>query len=101
MVRTIFKIALSLVLGHLLFGWVLLIIDLVHGINDQDFSFALWLLFYYLNYSGVWLLRSIGVQVTLVRMILAGLPQWICLSPIIGIIVGLFKARKTSCGIPS
>jgi len=101
MVRTIFKVALSLVLGHLLFGWVLLVIDVLPGVNDQDYSSAAWLLFYYLNCSGVWLLRSIGVRVTLVRMILAGLPQWICLSPIIGIIVGLFQARKTSCGIPS
>ena len=44
--RMILKVALVLVGGHLLFGAVLLVVDAIHGINDEDFSFALALLFY-------------------------------------------------------
>ncbi len=84
MMRTILKVALVLVGGHLLFGAVLLVVDAVHGINDQDFSFALSLLFYYANYPGVWLLNCMGVELSVVLLILAGLPQWIVLSVIVG-----------------
>ena len=38
--RMILKVALVLVGGHLLFGAVLLVVDAVHGINDEDFSDA-------------------------------------------------------------
>ena len=96
MMRTILIVGLVLVGGHLLFGATLLVIDAVHGINDQDFSFALWLLFYYLNYSTVWLLKCMSIELSIVLMILLGLPQWILLSFIIGPVVSLFRNKKAT-----
>ena len=97
MKRMILKVVLWLVAGHLLFGAVLLVVDAVHGVNDQDFSFALFLLFYYLNYSGVLLLRCMGVELSIVLLILAGLVQWIVIGGVIGSVAGLF--RKTKDGV--
>ena len=94
--RTILKVALVLVGGHLLFGAVLLVVDAVHGINDQDFSFALALLFYYVNYSGWLLLRWMGAELDIVLLILAGLPQWIVLSVIVGGVVRLVRGKKAA-----
>lgn len=94
--RTILKVVLVLVGGHLLFGAVLLVVDAVHGINDQDFSFALWLLFYYVNFSGWWLLNLMGAELDIVLLILAGLPQWIVLSVIVGGVVSLIRGKKAA-----
>ena len=94
--RMILKVALVLVGGHLLFGAVLLVVDAIHGINDEDFSFALALLFYYLNFSGWWLLKCMGSELNVVLLILAGLPQWIVLSVIVGGVVSLFRSKKIS-----
>ncbi len=94
--RMILKVALVLVGGHLLFGAVLLVVDAVHGINDENFSFVLVLLFYYLNFSGWWLLKCMGAELNVVLMILAGLPQWIVLSVIVGRVVSLFRSKKAA-----
>jgi len=94
MMRTILKVALVLVGGHLLFGFTLLVIDKVHGINDQDFSFALSLLYYYLNYSAVWLIRCIKAETSISLLILMAMPQWIFLSFIIGTVINLFCKKK-------
>lgn len=98
MMRTILKVGLVLVGGHLLFGAVLLVVDAVHGTNDQDFSFVLALLFYYANFSGWLLLRWIGAELNIVLLILAGLPQWIVLSVIVGGAVSLIRGKKA--GVP-
>ena len=92
--RMILKVALVLVGGHLLFGAVLLVVDAIHGINDEDFSFALALLFYYLNFSGWWLLKCMGAELNVVLLILAGLPQWIALSVIVGGVVSLVRSKN-------
>lgn len=94
MKRMVLKVSLILVVGHLIFGGLLLVIDAVHGVNDQDFSFALMLLFYYLNYSGVLLLKYMGVTINILPLILAGLCQWIVIGTFIGGFAGLF-CRKT------
>ena len=96
MMRTILKVGLVLVGGHLLFGAVLLVVDAVHGINDQDFSFAMSLLFYYANFSGWWLLNLMGAELDIVLLILAGLPQWIVLSVIVGCVVRLVRGKKAA-----
>jgi hypothetical protein len=92
----ILKVALVLVGGHLLFGAVLLVVDAVYGINDENFSFVLVLLFSYLNFSGWWLLKFMGAEFNVVLMILAGLPQWIALSGIVGGVVSLVRIKKAA-----
>ncbi|MCF7955331.1 MAG: hypothetical protein K9M75_05980 [Phycisphaerae bacterium] len=94
MKRIVLKVSLVLVVAHLLFGAVLLIIDAVHGINDQDFSFALMLLFYYLNYSGVLLLKYMGVTINILPLMLAGLIQWFVIGAFIGCVASLFCRKK-------
>ena len=96
MMRTILIVALVLVGGHLLFAAVLLIIDTVHGVNDQDFSFVLWLLYYYLNYSAVWLLKCMEIELSFMSIVLMGLPLWILLSLIVGPLIGLFRNKKAT-----
>ncbi len=78
----------------MLFGALLLVVDAVHGINDQDFSFALSLLFYYLNYSGVMLLKYMGVEFNILPLILAGLCQWIVIGAVVGGVAALFCKKK-------
>jgi len=91
MMRTILIVALVLVGGHLLFGALLLVVDAAHGINDQDFSFALLMLFYYLNYSAVYLLKHMGIDFSVALTILMALPQWILLSVLVGSVASLFR----------
>ncbi len=92
MMRTILKVALVMVGGHLLFGAALLVI----GVNDQNFSFALSLLYYYVNYPAVWLHNLMGPTTNLGLVILLGLPQWIILSFIVGSIISLFRKKKVT-----
>ncbi|MCK5173843.1 MAG: hypothetical protein KAR47_10660 [Planctomycetes bacterium] len=89
---TLLKCVLFFVGGHLLYGGLLLVIDSVHGVNDQDFSFVVWMLFYFVNYSGVLLLGFMGVEPSFGLLVLAGLPQWICLSVIIAVAIRIFRA---------
>ena len=96
MMRMILKVALVLVGVHLLFGAVLLVVDAVHGINDENFSFVLVLLFSYLNFSGWWLLKFMGAEFNIVLMIIAALPQWIALSVIVGGVVTLVRSKKAA-----
>ncbi len=99
MKRMALKVGLWLVVGHLLFGAAVLVVDAVHGVNDQDFSFVLSLLFYYLNYPGVLLLRAMGVELGVVPLILAGLGQWIVIGGVVGGLAGWFRDKKG--GLPA
>ena len=84
---------------HLLLGTVLLIIDAVHGVNDQDFSFAVALLFYYLNWPAAQGLHWMGVELTIMRLMLAGLPIWFGLGGVLwaaGTLFGLRRCPKDS-----
>ncbi|MCK5615246.1 hypothetical protein KAR91_75985 [Candidatus Pacearchaeota archaeon] len=92
--RTLLKCVLFFVGGHLLYGGLLLVIDSVHRVNDQDFSFVVWLLFYYVNYLGVLLLGFIGAEFTFGALVLAGLPQWICLSVIVAIVIRVSRGVR-------
>ncbi|MCP4643566.1 MAG: hypothetical protein GY851_24170 [bacterium] len=76
MLRTTAKFALYLVGAHLLFSGGLIIVDAVHGVNDQDPSFALLLLVYYMNLPSVWVLKSFGASLTPVPIVLVGTVQW-------------------------
>ena len=82
--KTILKLAGWLVGAHLLSGVVLLVIEATHGINDQDASFAAALLFHYLNFPSVWLLRWMGVAPGIIAVLLVGIVQWTALAAVIG-----------------
>ena len=70
------KPVLALVGAHLLLGVILLAIEATHGINDQDPSFAVALLFHGLNYPAVRLLRSLGMTPGIAAGLLTGIVQW-------------------------
>lgn len=82
--KTILKLAGWLVGAHLLLGGALLVMEATHGINDQDASFAVALLFHYLNFPSVWLLRWMGFAPGIVAVLLVGTLQWITLAAVIG-----------------
>ena len=88
------KVGLMPVAGHLSFGVLMLVVDVVHGINDQDFSFALSLLFYYANYSGVVLLDYMNADCNILTIILAGLGQWIVIGAVAGGVTALICWKK-------
>ncbi|MFA5189488.1 MAG: hypothetical protein WC740_02120 [Verrucomicrobiia bacterium] len=83
------KLAFLLVGAHLLLGATLLVIEATHGINDQDASFAVALLFHYLNLPSVWLLRFIGAAPGVIAVLLAGIVQWAALA---AVVVGGYRA---------
>ena len=76
MSRTTIRLALFFVGGHLLLGLILLGIEATHGINDQDASFAVAILFHYLNLPTVWVLQSLRVTPEIILVLLAGTVQW-------------------------
>ncbi|MBI5396266.1 MAG: hypothetical protein HZA91_13300 [Verrucomicrobia bacterium] len=84
------KLALALVGAHLLLGAILMVIKATHGINDQDASFAVALLFHYLNFPSVWGLRSVaGADPGIIAVLLAGIVQWAALA---AVVVGGYRA---------
>lgn len=87
------KLALFFVGGHLLLGLILLSIEATHGINDQDASFAIALLFHYLNAPTVWLLRSLGGTPAIILVLLVGIVQWVGLALAIGAVHHAFTSR--------
>ena len=76
MSRTMAKLALFLVGAHVFLGLSLMVIEATHGINDQDGSFAVALVFHYLNLPSVWLLRSLGGSPEIILVLLVGIVQW-------------------------
>ena len=82
--KTVLKLAGWLVGAHLLLGGALLVIEATHGINDQDASFVVALLFHYLNFPTVWLLRWMGIVPGIMAVLLVGTVQWITLAALIG-----------------
>ncbi|MBM4157146.1 MAG: hypothetical protein FJ221_19305 [Lentisphaerae bacterium] len=70
------RTALAFVGAHLLLGVCLLAIEATHGINDQDASFAVALLFRGLNYPTVRLLRLLGAEPGIAAVLLAGIVPW-------------------------
>lgn len=85
MKRTTVKLALVLVGAHLLLGAIFLAIEATHGINDRDISFAIALLFYYLNFLPVLALRSMGINPASIVVLLAGIAQWVMLAILVSI----------------
>lgn len=67
---------LILVAAHLVLGGALLLVEATHGVNDQDPSFALALLFHGLNYPTVRLLRLCGAEPAIATVLLAGIVPW-------------------------
>lgn len=76
MSRTTVKLALLFVSGHLLLGLTLLGIEAGHGINDQDASFAVAILFHCLNLPTIAMLRSLHVAPGIPVVLLGGIAQW-------------------------
>jgi hypothetical protein len=83
---------------HLLLGTVLLVLDGVHRNNDKDFSFAVSIMFYYLNWPVCQVLNVMGIQLTILLVILAGLPVWIGLGAMIWLVGLLFGPRPGRFG---
>ena len=81
--------AICFVLAHLLLGFLLLMINALHGINDQDVSFAIAMLFHYANYPTVWMLRLFGVNPSIGATLVAGIVQW----GVIGGVAGRARGR--------
>jgi hypothetical protein len=61
---------------HLILGFTLLGINVTHGINDQDASFALAIIFHFLNLPTVWALRHAGYTPEMLQVFLVGVVQW-------------------------
>lgn len=85
--KTVLRTLMVLVGGHLVLGVILLVIDATHGINDQDASFAVALLFYYLNLPSIWLLESMGSEPKIAVVIAVGFVQWVGLGLAIGVLL--------------
>jgi hypothetical protein len=104
MAKTTLKLALFLVCGHLLLGVILMGIAATHGINDQDASFAVAMLFRCLNLPTVWALGTAGgaIESRIVLILFVGIVQWIGVSFVIAAIFHAFisgfrgHAAKTS-----
>ena len=83
--KILLKTVLVLVGGHLILGLALLLIESVQGINDQGPSYAVGLLFYYLNLPSVWLLKSMGAEPGIALVVAVGTVQWAVLALAIAI----------------
>ena len=91
--KTIFKAIVFFVSIHLFFALCLLILDDLHGINDQDFSFVPAILFYYANYTGWWLITKLGMEFSVALLTLTALPQWILAGLVVGGIFAPFNKK--------
>ena len=94
--KSLFKIAITILAIHILLGITLLIFDATIGINDQGPSFAFSMLYYYANYSAVWLLNSLDIKLSLILVIFAAIPQWLVLAAIISCISRLIPNKHSS-----
>ncbi len=99
MTRTALKIALVLIGGHLLLGVALLVIEATHGINDQDASFGIALVFHYLNLPSIWILASMGMTPEIVVVLVAGIAQWAGVALAIAVVlrVSISTFRAITC----
>ena len=87
----------GLLAAHLLLGVALLVVEAVHGIDDQDASFALAMLFRALNHPTVAALRAAGANPTIPSVLLAGLVQW----ALLGLAAGAAWRAMTNARKPS
>ena len=85
--RPILMLAICFVGVHLLLGVLLLVINVLHGINDQDISFAIAMLFHAANYPTVCVLRLFGVNSSIVVTLVAGVVQWGVIGAGVGVVV--------------
>jgi hypothetical protein len=76
MPRTALKVVLVIVGGYVTLGTALILVDAIHGINDQDPSFVLWLLVLFMNKPTVWVLDALDVSIRPTPVVLAGIVQW-------------------------
>lgn len=85
--RPILMLTICFVGVHLLLGVLLLVIEVTHGINDQDISFAIAMLFHAANLPTIWVLRLVGVNPSIVVTLVAGVVQWGVLGAGVGAVV--------------
>jgi hypothetical protein len=95
MLQKLWMIALMPLAIHLLLGSVLLVIDAVHGVNDQDFSFAVALLFYYFNWLPWQVINGMGAEFSIMRLMVTGVPFWIGLGVLVVCFGRLLVHRKS------
>ena len=93
MLRTVVRWMLVLVGGHLLLGLILIITEAIHGVNDQDASFALALAVYYANWPSVWVLTRFAVPLGAVPIVLTGICQWVVVALALGSVHHLAMSR--------
>lgn len=72
---------------HLLLGILLLVINVLHGINDQNISFAIAMLFHTANYPTVCMLRLFGVNSSIGATLMVGVVQWCVIGAGVGAVV--------------
>ena len=72
MIKISLKLALFLVGVHLVIRLACITTEVIHGVNDQDASFALVMLVYCMNLPTVWLLNWLGAPLGSVPVVLAG-----------------------------
>lgn len=85
--RMAVRLAVIFVGAHLVLGAVLLCVEAAHGINDQDASFAMALLFHWLNAPTVWLLVALGVAPRIGLVVLVGAVQWALVACVVAAMV--------------
>jgi hypothetical protein len=86
MSTTIAKLGVLLIGAHTLLGLSLLAIEATHGVNDQDASFAVAIIFYYLNIPTVWLLRSTSDPPGIALVLVVGIVQWAGVAVLIAVV---------------
>ena len=90
------KTTLTLLAVHLLFGVILFIFNYLGMLDDKGIGFLFSLIYYFGNYSGVWLLKTMGIQMDLLPLVLAGIPQWLIIAAIITVTKKIFPKSQTS-----
>lgn len=85
--RPILMLAICFVGVHLLLGVLLLMINATHGINDQDISFAIAMLFHMANYPTVCVLRLVSVNPSIGATLVTGVVQWGVIGAGVGAVV--------------
>ncbi len=94
MTGSLWKLPLMLVGGHLLLGTILLGITATRGINDQDASYALAMVFHFLNLPSIWLLRWMGAAPGIAAVLVVGVVQWTAVGLLMAV---LCRVAGASC----
>ncbi len=93
MLRTAMKLTLIVILIYSALGVSLLLTEAIHGINDQDASYALALLVYFVNMPSVWLFKWTGVSANVLSVVVVGLFQWSLSAFLVGTVYAKVRSK--------